>query len=206
MRNGVAARQGVRILSTVLPKDRPTKLRCLVAGARVGYDAKMNDDATTQPSFPLRETDNEARQLARKLIGGVRHAALAVLDETGAPAVTRIAFGVESDGTMVSLISNLSAHAKRLKAQPRCGILIGDPPQKGNPLAFARLSLAAEVQFLSRDDPGHNARRDEWLKTHPKSALYVDFSDFNFIAFTPLHGDLNGGFGKAYHLTRADLI
>lgn len=206
MRNGAAARQGTRIFQQFLLTNRPTKLKRIDADARVGYGARMNDETATQPSFPLRETDDDARQLARQLIGDVRHAALAVLDENGAPAVTRIAFGVESDGTMVSLISDLSAHAKRLKAQPRCGLLIGDPPQKGDPLAFPRLSLAAEVQFLSRDDPSHNARRDEWLKTHPKSALYVDFSDFNFIAFTPLHGDLNGGFGKAYHLTRADLI
>jgi putative heme iron utilization protein len=153
----------------------------------------------------IRATDDAARALAWDLIERARHAALAVLDETGAPAVTRIAFGIEGDGRFLSLMSDLSAHSARLKAQPRCGLLIGEPPQKGDPLAFARLSLAVEARVLPRDDQGHAARRARWLETHPKSALYIDFEDFHFIALTPLHGDLNGGFGKAYHLTRADL-
>ena len=134
-----------------------------------------------------------------------RHAALAVLDEFGAPSVTRIAFGRHEDGKILSLVSDLSAHSARLKAHPRCGLLIGDPPAKGDPLAFARLSIAAEATFLTRDDPEHYQRRASWLKAHPKSALYVDFADFKFIEFTPLHADLNGGFGKAYQLTVDDL-
>lgn len=160
---------------------------------------------TEKNTSPIRETDDAARALAWDLIRQARHAALAVLDETGAPSVTRIAFGTDSDGRLLSLVSDLSAHSARLKVQPRCGLLIGEPPQKGDPLAFARLSLAVEARFLSRDDQAHAARRALWLETHPKSALYIDFADFHFIALAPLHGDLNGGFGKAYRLTHADL-
>ena len=154
---------------------------------------------------PIRETDDTARTTARDLIETARHAALAVLDETGVPSVTRIAFGQSKSGVLLSLISDLSAHSKRLKADPRCSLLIGDPPAKGDPLAFARLSITAEAQFLSRDDPDHAERRAGWLSTHPKSALYIDFTDFNFVIFTPLRADLNGGFGKAYQLTSKDL-
>jgi putative heme iron utilization protein len=115
--------------------------------------------------------------------------------------VTRIAFGLCGDGQILSLMSDLSAHSRRLKANPRCGVLIGEPPAKGDPLAFARLSIATKVKFVSRDGPDHVKHRAAWLKSHPKSALYIDFGDFNFVVFTPLHADLNGGFGKAYRLT-----
>ena len=161
---------------------------------------------TEKSQSTIRQTDDAARALARELIGTARHAALAVLDETQAPSVTRIAFGLGPDGMLMSLVSDLAAHTKRLKAHPRCGLLVGDPPDKGDPLAFARLSIAAEVRFLSRDDPNHATRREAWLKTHPKAALYIDFGDFNFVQFTPLHADLNGGFGKAYQLTKDDLL
>ncbi|MBU2865737.1 HugZ family protein [Pacificibacter marinus] len=160
---------------------------------------------TDKRPSPIRETDDTARATARDLIENTRHAALAVLDETGAPSVTRIAFGQSGNGQLLSLVSDLSAHSKRLKADPRCSLLIGDLPSKGDPLAFARLSITAEAQFLSRDDLEHAKRRAEWLATHPKSGLYVDFSDFNFVRFTPLRADLNGGFGKAYQLSSDDL-
>lgn len=154
----------------------------------------------------IQETDTEARDLARQLITNARHAALGVLDETGAPSVTRVAFGICENGQMVSLVSDLSAHSQRLKTEPRCSLLIGEPPSKGDPLAFARLSIAAQAQFLSRDDPSHSERRASWLTSHPKSALYIDFADFKFVVFTPLHADLNGGFGEAYRLTPDDIL
>jgi putative heme iron utilization protein len=160
---------------------------------------------TDKRPSPIRETDDEARSTARDLVKNARHAALAVLDATGAPSVTRVAFGRSQDGQLLSLVSDLSAHSTRLKTDPRCSLLIGDPPAKGDPLAFARLSIAAEARFLSRDDADHRQRRADWLETHPKSALYIDFGDFNFVVFTPLRADLNGGFGKAYQLNSDDL-
>lgn len=161
---------------------------------------------TDKRPSPIRETDDTARATARELLANARHVALAVLDETGAPSVTRVAFGQSESGALLSLVSDLSAHSKRLKADPRCSLLIGDPPAKGDPLAFARLTVTAEARFLSRDDLDHAERRTAWLVSHPKSALYIDFGDFNFVVFTPLRADLNGGFGRAYQLSSDDLV
>lgn len=151
---------------------------------------------------PIRPTDDTARAVARDLIAGARIAALGVVDpDTGAPHVTRIAFGRGDDGSLLTLISDLSAHAIRLKASPVCSLLIGEAPAKGDPLAFARLTLAATAQVV----PKEAATRAAWLSHHPKSQLYIDFADFNFVRFTPLSADLNGGFGKAYTLSADDL-
>ncbi len=39
----------------------------------------------------------------------------------------------------------------------------------------------------------------------PNAKLYYDFSDFLMYRLTPSECDLNGGFGKAFNLTAADL-
>jgi len=162
----------------------------------------MTQDA---PS-PFRDTDDAARRLAQDVIGAARLAALAVLDPTtGAPHVTRIAFGLAQDGTWMTLISELSAHTQALRTDIRAGLLLGEAPSKGDPLAFPRLSACVDAHFVSRDDPRYRDLRAAWLGHHPKSALYVDFADFSFVTFTPLSADLNGGFGKAYRLSAADL-
>lgn len=160
---------------------------------------------TEKPASPIRPTDDDARALARDLIGSASYAALAVLAGADTPAISRIAFGLGPNGEMLSLVSDLSAHAARLRTAPRCALLIGEPPDKGDPLAFARISVSAEATFVARTETAHGAYRDAWLAHHPKSALYMDFADFHFLRFHPLGAELNGGFGKAYHLTKEDL-
>lgn len=155
---------------------------------------------------PIRPTDDEARALARGLIAGARFGALGVLDpETGFPAVTRIALGAGPEGGLWTLVSGLSAHSRALRADPRAGLLVGEPGAKGDPLTHPRLSLQAEAHPLGRDDPRHPAARARWLSDHPKSKLYIDLGDFFFVEFRLLSGALNGGFGRAFRLTAADL-
>lgn len=151
---------------------------------------------------PIRPTDDDARALARDLMNAARIAALGVVHpETGLPHVTRIAIAPGP----VTLISDLSLHARALRAKPDASILLGEAPDKGDPLAFPRITLAAKAQFVDRTDPDHTGLREEWLKRHPKAALYIDFADFHFVRFQVTGADLNGGFGKAYRLTPDDL-
>ena len=56
-----------------------------------------------EPVNPIRPTDDDARALARALLSGARHAALAVLHpDTGAPFVSRIALGQAPGGAPVT--------------------------------------------------------------------------------------------------------
>ncbi len=156
---------------------------------------------------PIRPTDDEARGLARDLLATARHAALAVRHpKTGLPHVTRIALGLTPEGIPISLISSLALHTGALHAEPACSLLIGEPPAKGDPLAFPRLTLAARARFVPRSAPEHAALRDHWLDHHPKSKLYIDFTDFSFVTFEMTEAALNGGFGRAYQLTPRDLV
>lgn len=161
-----------------------------------------------EPSVsPIRPTDNDARALARRLIAEARFGALGVIDPaTGFPAVSRVALGQGPEGGLFSLVSGLAAHSRALLADPRVSLLIGEPGPKGDPLTHPRLSLQAEARPLPPADPRQSATRARWLADHPKAKLYLDLPDFFFVEFRPLGAALNGGFGRAFRLTPADLL
>lgn len=154
------------------------------------------------PKDPIQPTDDGARDLARGLMASARFCALGVIDpETGFPFVSRIALGVSPEGGLCTLVSGLSAHSRALRADPRVSLLLGEPGPKGDPLAHPRLTLLAEAEPLPRTE----ALCDRWLTDHPKAKLYIDLPDFFFVGFRLRAGALNGGFGRAFRLTPADL-
>ena len=85
----------------------------------------------------LRETDAEARRLAKTLIREARYGALACLEPgSGAPLASRVALAPDISGQPIFLISQLSPHFAALEADPRASLLIGEPG-KGDPLAVS---------------------------------------------------------------------
>lgn len=156
---------------------------------------------------PINPTDDDARALARDLLAGADHAALGVLDPaTGAPVVSRIALALDEAGQPVTLISDLAAHARALAADPRAGLLVGEPGPKGDPLTHPRMSVAVTATPVEGGSADHAALRALWLARHPKAKLYVDFGDFRFVRLQPTGAALNGGFGRAYRLAPEDLV
>jgi putative heme iron utilization protein len=45
------------------------------------------------------------------------------------------------------------------------------------------------------------ALKADWLAVIPKAKLYYDFADFVMYRLNATEAHLNGGFGKAFHLT-----
>lgn len=161
---------------------------------------------TPRPPDRTLPPDDAARSLARGLLAGARHAALAVTDaDTGTPAVSRIAFGLDPLGTPMTLVSALAGHWAALRAHPDCALMLGEPGPKGDPLAAPRLMIQARAAFVAPGHPDRLALRDHWLKDHPKARLYVDFTDFAFVRLIPVTALLNGGFARAYRLSPSDL-
>lgn len=156
---------------------------------------------------PIRPTDDEARALASKLLAGASFAAIGVIEpDTGYPLVSRIAFGLDRQGGWpVFLASELSFHSKALAHDPRATMLVGEPPAKGDPLAFPRVTLIGEVTRIDRSSKERYTLREPWLERHPKAQLYIDFGDFHFFRMEVKRANLNGGFGKAFVLNPADL-
>ncbi|MHA6263497.1 HugZ family pyridoxamine 5'-phosphate oxidase [Arenibacterium sp. CAU 1754] len=154
---------------------------------------------------PIRPTDDDARQMARDLLGAARIASLGVIQPDGSPLVTRVAFGAGPDGTPLTLVSDLSMHTSALRAHKACSLLIGDPGTRGDPLNQPRLTLQAQATFLSHSAPHYAEMATHYLRSHPKAKLYIDFADFSFVLFSVSLGFLNGGFGKAFHLAPRDM-
>ena len=159
-----------------------------------------------KPFDPVAPADPEACAQARTLMQTAPHAALAWTDPaTGTPGISRIAFGLDTQGLPVTLISALAPHCDALRAHPDCAIMLGEPASKGDPLTHPRLMLRARAQFVAPDDPARPDLRAHWLKGHPKAALYIDFTDFAFVRLHPLSALLNAGFARAFRLTPEDL-
>jgi putative heme iron utilization protein len=154
----------------------------------------------------LRPTDAEAIRLGRTLLRTARHAALSVLEpESGWPLASRVSVATDCAGRPLILVSTLSSHTGALVADARCALLLGEAG-KGDPLAHPRMTLKCRAERIERDGAGHAAAAQRFLARHPKAALYADFADFSYFRLEPEEASLNGGFGKAYRLTRDDLM
>jgi putative heme iron utilization protein len=152
-----------------------------------------------RPADPFRPADDAARALARGLLAAARHGALGVVLPGGAPLVSRVAVGTDGAAPLI-LVSTLAPHTEALLASPACSLLLGEPGTRGDPLSHPRLTLQARA--LRADKA---ALRDRWLAQHPKARLYYDFADFLLFRLEVDAAQLNGGFGRAYRLTPADL-
>lgn len=158
-----------------------------------------------RPKHVIRETDAEAIRLARGLVAAARHGALAVIDAaTGFPGASRVALATDVDGTPVILVSALSAHTRPMLDEPRTSLMVGEVG-KGDPLAHPRITLYTRARRIDRDTAEGERVRRRYLARQPKAALYADFGDFAFFRLEIERASLNGGFGKAYELTAADL-
>ncbi|MXQ09112.1 pyridoxamine 5-phosphate oxidase [Alphaproteobacteria bacterium GH1-50] len=146
---------------------------------------------------PIRPTDDEARALARRLLTEARHGALATLRD-GQPHVTRVALAIDG-ADLLTLVSDLAPHTAAIRNHPQVSILLGEPG-RGDPLAHPRMTVMATAEFADKQ-----SLKDTYLKGHPKAALYVDFADFHIVRLKVTAAELNGGFGKAYRLTKEEL-
>lgn len=171
----------------------------------------IDDDASPAPNEggpavdPIRPTDETARTLARGLLRSARSGALATLGRDGHPASSLVSLATDIDGTPLILVSSLSAHTGNLIADRRASLLIASSG-KGDPLAHARITLKLAAKRVSRETSQAERVRRRFLARQPKAALYADFGDFSFFSLDILGASLNGGFGRAYELTPADLL
>jgi len=158
----------------------------------------------TNTNSVLREVDNQARRQVKTLIRSARFASLSCLaSETGAPLISQVNVATDLDGSTVFLISSLSPHFAAIEADSRCALLFG-VPGKGDPAAYPRVSLMGDAQKIQKPENIERIRR-RFLARHPKSSLYVDFTDFSFWRVRPTRASFNGGFGKAYEMAPSDI-
>jgi putative heme iron utilization protein len=166
----------------------------------------MDQNQPEKKKEVLQETTPEVIQQAKTIIRTARYGAIATIDpETGAPVCTRIGVSTDIDGAPVVLISRLTAHTNALLKDPRGSLLLGTPG-KGDALAHARITIAIEAREIERDSDEAKRLGQRYLCHQPKAQLYAQLGDFRYFKFEPKGASMNGGFGKAYVLTREQLL
>ncbi|MEM6462287.1 MAG: DUF2470 domain-containing protein [Pseudomonadota bacterium] len=154
----------------------------------------------------MRDTDDDARAQARRLVSSSRYGSLAViLPQDGSPFASRTAVANDIDRTPVILVSDLSKHSAGLFEDGRVSLLLGEPG-KGDPLAHPRITLQCKAEAIRNGDERKTRIRARFLRRHPKAELYVDFGDFVFFRLNPVAATLIAGFGKAYNLKPDDFL
>lgn len=158
-----------------------------------------------QRADPFLSLDPGARAEALALMQA-SHAVLAWTDpETGTPGISRIAFANDAVEGPMTLISAIAPHFRALQASPDCALLLGDAGPKGDAMNQPRLMVRAKATFLESSSPGIVPIKSRWLARNPKAAAYINLPDFAFVRLETQSATLNGGFARAYRLSRDEL-
>lgn len=133
-------------------------------------------------------TGTDARQLLRRARSGT----LATLNrDGGVPYASLVNVGTDVDGRPVVLVSQLAWHTQNLLADGRASLLLAEPPEQGDVLTGARLTVMG--RFVRSDE---TRLRRRYLARHPEAERYADFGDFAFWRLEPETVHAVAGFGR----------
>ncbi len=151
--------------------------------------------------------DAESLRLLSRLIRTHRVAALGTLRE-GLPYVSMIAFAPAEDlGSYLIHASRLAHHTQDILADSRCSVMIAEKDDGSrDPQILARVSLSGNARPLEQDDPGYEAARALYLRKFPEAEFLFQLGDFSLYRITISTGRFVGGYGKAFTISRQDLL
>jgi heme iron utilization protein len=160
--------------------------------------------ACSTMSEPNRSTF-DGTELARALLQEASYGTLGTVDSSGAPFTSLVVLARDDDGCPIIITSHLSGHTIHLEHDGRIALLVASVG-KGDPLAHPRLTLTGKAKASKIGDPLYEHLRTLYLRQNPKAQLYVDLPGFWFWRLEPDRAALNGGFGKAWSGTWAELV
>lgn len=155
----------------------------------------MAEPAATTPS----QSETPSYR-ARAVMRATDRAALAT-SQGGWPFASLVLAALDHDGTPLLLISDLSEHAKNIKAEKRVSLLFDGTGGLADPLTGPRVSLLGEAAPV--DDPRLRAR---FLARHPSAELYAGFRDFHLHRVTVARAHLVAGFGRIHWIEARELL
>ncbi|MGQ9836374.1 MAG: pyridoxamine 5'-phosphate oxidase family protein [Cyanobacteriota bacterium] len=135
-------------------------------------------------------------------------ASLAVVQD-GFPAVSLVPFVVQRDPLRFAIfISELSSHTQALRADPRAGLLIHEPPRAEDPRsnhALVRVMVSGKAEFLSREAAVERGFEPLYRAKYEIAEMLLSLADFHFCQITPTQGSFIQGFGQAFRLSGPNL-
>jgi putative heme iron utilization protein len=137
---------------------------------------------------------------ARLLLRAATAGTLATVTD-GQPFAALVTPATAPDLSVLLFLSQLSAHTRHLRAEPRCALLVTGAAEGANPQTAPRLNITGLAEPV--EDAALKAR---WLARHPYAALYADFADFALWRIRIGGALLVGGFARAFRPRLPDLL
>jgi len=155
---------------------------------------------------PFQTFDPESLAWLGAIVRDQRQAALATLAD-GAPSVSMVAAVAEPGwGSLLLHLSELAAHKRNLRADPRCSLLLVEPGDgPAELLQRRRVALDGTAELLDKESADYAAAKACYLTALPRHAMMFGLADFDLVRVTVTGGLLNAGFGQAYRVTPEDL-
>jgi len=144
-------------------------------------------------------SDTPARS-ARAVMRATDRAALAT-SQSGWPSASLVLVALDHDASPLLLISDLSEHAKNIKAERRVSLLFDGTQGLDDPLTGPRVTVLGEAMPV--EDGRLKAR---FLARHPAAELYAGFADFHLHRVTLARAHLVAGFGRIHWVEARDLL
>jgi heme iron utilization protein len=154
------------------------------------------------PRPPIPEPSHAER--ARTLLHLSSVATLSTLSrkQPGFPFGSLMPYALDAAGRPLFLISTMAMHTQNLKADPRASLFVTQPAPDGDVLGAARVTLVGNVLQLPYTEKSE--ARELYLKAHPNSQYWVDFTDFAFFRLEPIDIYYVGGFGVMGWVTASE--
>ncbi|HHM05316.1 MAG TPA: pyridoxamine 5'-phosphate oxidase [Gammaproteobacteria bacterium] len=150
--------------------------------------------------------DADDRQLVWQLLHEHRWAALAVTDAEGAAQVSFVAFALGPAGDLILHLSELAAHTRHLRRDPRAALGISAADEGGeDPQRLPRIALQGALERIPREAETYQGLRQRYLQRLPAAARLFSFGDFSLYVYKIYKARYVGGFGKAHSISGEEL-
>ncbi|MDE2239297.1 MAG: pyridoxamine 5'-phosphate oxidase family protein [Rhodospirillales bacterium] len=123
------------------------------------------------------------------------HSAVLATTQGSQPYASLVTPALDDAARPILLLSNLAAHTKHLRVNPRCALFIQGTPPTSNPQTAPRLCLMGEAMTVEAE-----LVRAIYLRAHPYAAAYAGFTDFSFWKLEISETKFIGGFAQAHDL------
>jgi heme iron utilization protein len=154
------------------------------------------------PQPPIPEPSHAERSRTLLHLASVSTLSTISRKQPGFPFGSLMPYALDGAGRPIFLISNMAMHTQNLKADPRASLFVTQPAPDGDVLGAARVTLVGNVLPIS--DAEKSEAQDLYLKAHPNSHYWVNFTDFGFFRLDPVDIYYVGGFGVMGWVTAPD--
>jgi heme iron utilization protein len=154
------------------------------------------------PQPPVPEPTHAERSRTLMHLSSVATLSTVSRKQPGFPFGSLMPYALDAAGRPLFLISTMAMHTQNLKGDPRASLFVSQPAADGDVLGAARVTLVGNVTQLTENEKSE--AREIYLKAHPNSQYWVDFTDFAFFRLEPVDVYYVGGFGVMGWVTSTD--